>query len=737
MAGSRRKVAILGGGMGALAAAWELTRQPDWRERFEITVYQLGWRLGGKGASSRNPARGERIEEHGLHVWFGCYRNACRLLREAYAELERPDDHPLATVERAFRPQDRTPLGEFVGKEWRCWPVTFPRSAGEPGTGDEATVWQNIVNLLRHADRLFDDWCRRAGVAPPAPGRWASLFRLHHPAAGRVEGGYLRQCRRLAEAEAANPDRPYGRGVKKLVDAAHTWRHRQALLWRLRRFRRWGWTRASGEADDERRRLWIGIDLAVTGALGFLVDGVLFCGTDALDDEDLRDWLARHGASKDTIWSGAVRGLYDLCFAYENGDAGSGRPDDPGRPRFAAGAALEVALRIALTYSGSVCYELRAGMGEVVFAPLYLALRKRGVRFEFFHRVQKLELSPDGRSVAAIHMARQVRLRGDEYHPLRVVKGVECWRHAPDPAQIVDGERLRGVDLESPWSGWQDVEERVLRGGDEFDDVVLGISIAALPDICGELARRDRRWHRMFEHVRTVQTQSVQLWLTADLAALGWRRGPVPVNALPEPLDVWSDMSHQLVREAWPEGGPRSIQYLCGPLPGDWASSPTADRTVPQRAQAGVKRVATAWLEDHAACIWPSFAWGQLYDDVGRSGPDRLDAQVLRANINPSERYVLSVPGSTRRRLRPDGSGCDNLFLAGDWTYTPYNAGCIEAAALSGIAAAGAVGRRGGPAPSALASLVGLVVRAARRLLCLPFWLLRLVNRGIWALRRH
>ncbi len=147
--------------------------------------------------------------------------------------------------------------------------------------------------------------------------------------------------------------------------------------------------------------------------------------------------------------------------------------------------------------------------------------------------------------------------------------------------------------------------------------------------------------------------------------------------------------------------------------------------------------MAIAWLEDHAACIWPSFAWGQLYDDVGRSGPDRLDAQVLRANINPSERYVLSVPGSTRRRLRPDGSGCDNLFLAGDWTYTPYNAGCIEAAALSGIAAAGAVARRGGPAPSALASLVGLVVRAARRLLCLPFRLLRLVNRGIWALRRR
>ena len=83
----RRKVAILGGGMAGVAAAWRLS-EPGWEREFEsITIYQRGFRLGGKGASSRG--ENGRIEEHGLHVWLGYYDNAFRLLREAYAELDR------------------------------------------------------------------------------------------------------------------------------------------------------------------------------------------------------------------------------------------------------------------------------------------------------------------------------------------------------------------------------------------------------------------------------------------------------------------------------------------------------------------------------------------------------------------------------------------------------------------------------------------------------------------------
>jgi hypothetical protein len=75
----------------------------------------------------------------------------------------------------------------------------------------------------------------------------------------------------------------------------------------------------------------------------------------------------------------------------------------------------------------------------------------------------------------------------------------------------------------------------------------------------------------------------------------------------------------------------------------------------------------------------------------GERGRAALATQFVRANVDPSDRYVQCVPGSDRYRLRSDESGYDNLFLAGDWTDNGLNAGCIEAAALSGLQAANAV----------------------------------------------
>src|SRR6266700_2951678 len=94
------RVAVIGGGCAALTTAFELTR-PEHRGRFQVTVYQTGWRLGGKGASGRGVA--DRIEEHGLHLWLGFYENAFRLMRECYAELARDPAHcPIADWSDAF-----------------------------------------------------------------------------------------------------------------------------------------------------------------------------------------------------------------------------------------------------------------------------------------------------------------------------------------------------------------------------------------------------------------------------------------------------------------------------------------------------------------------------------------------------------------------------------------------------------------------------------------------------------
>jgi hypothetical protein len=89
------------------------------------------------------------------------------------------------------------------------------------------------------------------------------------------------------------------------------------------------------------------------------------------------------------------------------------------------------------------------------------------------------------------------------------------------------------------------------------------------------------------------------------------------------------------------------------------------------------------------------FAWHLLCGAGGQHGAAALATQHVSVNIDPSDRYVQSVPGSDEYRLRPDESGYDNVVLAGDWTDCGMNAGCIEAAVMSGLEAANALLGRG------------------------------------------
>jgi uncharacterized protein with NAD-binding domain and iron-sulfur cluster len=62
--------------------------------------------------------------------------------------------------------------------------------------------------------------------------------------------------------------------------------------------------------------------------------------------------------------------------------------------------------------------------------------------------------------------------------------------------------------------------------------------------------------------------------------------------------------------------------------------------------------------------------------------------------VNPSDRYALSLPGSSQHRISPLDLTYDNLTVAGDWTDCGFNAGCVEAAVMSGKLAAHALSRR-------------------------------------------
>ena len=86
MTGNPKKVVVVGGGVSGMVAAMALT-EPELAGKFDVTVYQMGWRLGGKGASGRSTTEASRIEEHGLHIWFGFYDNAFTWMGRCYQEL--------------------------------------------------------------------------------------------------------------------------------------------------------------------------------------------------------------------------------------------------------------------------------------------------------------------------------------------------------------------------------------------------------------------------------------------------------------------------------------------------------------------------------------------------------------------------------------------------------------------------------------------------------------------------
>ena len=83
------KVAILGGGAASCTAALALTDQPGWKERYDITIYQLGWRLGGKARSGRNKNYGQRSEEITGHHFSESWVMIKTLMKSVYKELNR------------------------------------------------------------------------------------------------------------------------------------------------------------------------------------------------------------------------------------------------------------------------------------------------------------------------------------------------------------------------------------------------------------------------------------------------------------------------------------------------------------------------------------------------------------------------------------------------------------------------------------------------------------------------
>lgn len=601
----KTRVLILGGGMGALATAHTLTDTEQRRATYDVRVLVQGHLLGGKAANWRRDDRGQRIEEHGLHVIFGFYHNFLRMFRSVYREAARSDDVTPSTFEDAFTPRQRVVFHD--GEDH--YEVRFPSTPEGHGAGPksvedqlsaawallEQVIGGSLTEML--AGAFFPDW------------------------ANRVAGEVLAFAAVLLK------------GVHEdVVLGGHTWQD--------------------------------------------------------LDQWDFREWMHEH-----TPWgfsdlgdTAVMQVPYDGVFAYQ----GSDQPT----PRLSAGIAARGLLELAADYEEAVFYEMTAGMGEAVFAPLYEVLRDRGVKFEFFAKVTELDVA--GGRARSVRYTRQAEVSAGRlaYQPLARRARARVWRRDPDLAQL---ERPAPVEDHDPYSDADDarVADETLQVHRDFDWVVCALPAPVTAHVLG-----DHDGHELLSaiaRIPTVATLHLQTWFDDDLDALGWPWTAGLLGGFRQPLNSIQQNTRLLDVEGWADDAPASLLYASGPFAAGWATDstdPDARRDAEDRAHRAARQFVRA-------------EYGRLLgSDEGDDEPEPFDLarlhapwnpddpmadQYVRANIDRSARYVLIAPGGLADRPHPAPSELVNLRFAGDWTHNGVDIPSIEGAVVSGLQAAASI----------------------------------------------
>jgi uncharacterized protein with NAD-binding domain and iron-sulfur cluster len=705
----KRKVAVLGGGVASIVTAYRLARD-DHARALEITVYQMGHRLGGKCASGRAASDGQRNEEHGIHLLFGSYEAIWDVLAELWSELDRPASHPLATLDRCFLPQGQLCMAERSDGRVSYWPFYGPPRGEHP--------W--LARERRGGGRAADPWGWPALLAEALEGWLGALVAL--PATAPAPEG----VRRFLTGIWSVPRDAAGKILIAFEPLFVETRAALGRLWDLARelvatiAAQFGEARTSREHDGALDALLGRLEALVRSVLHggwarylrmlFLIHVATVRGLlrdrprtwDDLDDLDLREWLTtRGGLDAETAAGPCLELVYQTSFCYRDGARE--------QPSYAAGVALYTIARTLFDYQGAWGYYFRAPTGDVLFEPFYELLRRKyGVRFRFFHRVRAVV--PEGDRVERLELDVQARVRagvspqeGTNYDPLVEVRGLAAWPSEPRWELLDDEARLRGHDFESYWDDVEPVERKTLVRGRDFDDVVLGISVAALPIVAPALVAASPRWRAMIEAMPTVATANCQLFTKRTPDQLGAPRF-LPGQQFAVCGDAWplanlADYSQQ----AWCEDPEvRGIVYASIAWPTPSVDACLAQADFPQVERERFYETCKEWFERYLGDVLPglvtrddsggrALAHDELVAPARARGEERLRAQFYRVNVDPTERYVLSIPGSTRHRLAADESGYRNLFLCGDWTRTRINSGSVEAATLSAIACAAAV----------------------------------------------
>ena len=630
-----KKIAILGGGAASCSAALALTGQPDWKERYNITIYQFGWRLGGKARSGRNKNYAQRVEEIAGHDIMSTWFNIIRVLRSVYEELNKTEGAPLRTFEEAFISYSfvgNTPPDLDSQKDNECLSLNY---------------------LFKKLTETFVVMTRKM-----------------------MKEMKIEQTE-LWDEELLKMNSTYLKSKVKLV---------QKML---------KFVFLTVEDNSMKKEQLSMIDSAAAVIIGILDDKLLETGLIAINHLDLRQWLRKHGASQSTLDSGFIQFSYREV-AYRKADL------------VEAGTMLQMMLPIYLCYEVPAFLIQQAGLGDAIFAPIYEVLKKRGVNFKFFHKVEELSLSSiNSNFVEQIRMTKQVDLVSEEYDPLINVKGLPSWPNEPKYEEIeqqqADLLQEHHIDLESFWSNWSTVYEEnfghlppevILRRGEDFDIIVYGIPVDSLSHLCADLLEKSPSLSATNENIVRIPSLQVQLWGNFDLH--DWEDPKEQfqyrlLDPLKEKILYIIYQNDGVVKtEDWKNVKPEHLLYI----PFIYNLEEIQDRNyssfpeeqiekAKQFAMQNVLRV----LENISLNSFQDgvFDWTLLTDPMNRTGVERFDSQYVRLNISPSDRLTQIRTNTSRYRIKTNSAGFDNIYFTGDWIQSGLNYGSIESVVTAGL----------------------------------------------------
>ncbi|MEO0625291.1 MAG: hypothetical protein AAF183_24455, partial [Pseudomonadota bacterium] len=338
-----------------------MTQVKDWDAQYDITVYQPGWRLGGKGATGRGEDTHWRVEEHGVHGFCRFYFNTWGMIKEVYEKLdpshysklmstELPDaflptsfSYPISNADELYKPEPSA-LPRHTGKPW-CTPLA---PLPEPITLLEKllrsiTHRQNLNDALASFNRdLQEIYTSSFQRILNTPNRIKLMIAIHRAKAA-VE--------RLSERE-------------RVTDAI-----RDTLIKRFKSVQKYTHQEIKNHENDQRGfsyRLTI-LDIFTATIIGVLKEGYLTepeAELDHIDDLRADVWLRMHGAHASSMNSPALVAVPNILFSSPSGN-------DNRYPELSAASWLGWLLR-ALTGDGDYYYFFQAGTGESVMLPLYL-----------------------------------------------------------------------------------------------------------------------------------------------------------------------------------------------------------------------------------------------------------------------------------------------------------------------------------------------------------------------------